>query len=536
MNAADHIPALLRPLSGQVSLVEGHGGAESALHALRDALARTDSVKTLRVRPGRAVFEVKTTSGEFIVKAYEPGFMGKMSPARFCESGAEWRALELAARRSIPTATGLALLSAKARPAVNYVVTQRIAGAAELEAYLERESDRLRDDARLQRKVVEGFAGLVAGLHKAGLLHRDLHLRNILISPPRRGEDAQFYVVDLDEADFTGPMPPLADRVANLAMLSLCFPMVSQATRRRFYVAYCRALGESELRRETIREIEERAIAREFELNTVRVATCTEPSSAIARVARGDTLLLIFRRASNADLEQLESPLAKAAPETWPQLLQDHFELRLGEGHLWKLKTPIEAVNGPPARRKLEAMWGRLLELNAIRAGAPAPLACLVQVPELAVYARLPGTLSPLMKLKDHGSLPFFEELGRMLVRLHRHGCYYLPLEPEVLAEGLNVCVDRRGRRTLVLTAPDHIFRGTPTALGQQAVASLGRVARAVSAQAGERAMKEMIWSYSRVLRLNHFDTGALLDEAKRIPTGNTLVMTRGIERSRIAR
>jgi hypothetical protein len=84
------------------------------------------------------------------------------------------------------------------------------------------------------------------------------------------------------------------------------------------------------------------------------------------------------------------------------------------------------------------------------------------------------------------------------------------------------------------LTAPDHIFRGSPTTLGPQAVASLGRVGRTVREFAGERPMKELIWSYARVLRLNHWDTEALMDEAKRIPTGNTLVMTRGIEKSRL--
>lgn len=536
MNAADYIPALLRPLSGQVSLVAGQPGAEQLLHAIRDTLTRADGVRTIRVRPGRAVFELKTAEGEFIVKAYEAGFMSRMSPGRFCASGNEWRALALAAKRGIATSRAVGLFSARGKPAVNYVITGRIAGATELEHYLERESDRLRDDARLQRMVVEGLGQFIATLHKAGLLHRDLHLRNILVSPPRRGEPVHFHVIDLDEADFATPVPSLADRRANLASLSLCLPSVPQPARRRFLAAYSEAMGDNEPLRAAVRDIEYLATVKQFELNTVRIATCSEPSSAIARVQRGETLLLIYRRASNADLEQLESPLAKAEPATWPALLQDHFELRLGEGHLWKLKSPIESGQTPHTRRKLEAMWGRLLELNAIRVSAPAPLACLVQAPEMCVYGRLPGTMTPLVKLKEHGNYMFFEELGRLLVRLHRHGCYYLPLEPEVIAEGFNVCVDRRGRRTLVLTAPDHIFRGSPTALGQQAVASLGRVARSIGACTGERAMKEMLWSYARVLRLNHMDSAALLDEAKRIPTGNTLVVTRGIERSQLHR
>ena len=102
-----------------------------------------------------------------------------------------------------------------------------------------------------------------------------------------------------------------------------------------------------------------------------------------------------------------------------------------------------------------------------------------------------------------------------------------------MLAEGFSVASKRRGGRQLVLTAPDHIFRGSPTTLGPQAVASLGRVGRTMLEFAGERQMKELVWSYARVMRLNFNDTDALLDEARRVPTGNTLVMTRGIERSR---
>jgi hypothetical protein len=254
----------------------------------------------------------------------------------------------------------------------------------------------------------------------------------------------------------------------------------------------------------------------------------------MARVQRPGALLLIYRRASNVDLQQLERPLAKAEPAAWADLLHQHFELRLGEGQVWKLKSPIDSVDEPASRRKLEALWGRLLELNAIRAPAPAPLACLLHPPTMSLFARLPGTLSPLFERKSQDVLEIYERLGRELVRMHRFGCFFLPLETETLAEGFGVAAKRRGGLELVLTAPDHIFRGSPTLLGPQAVASLGRVGRTVMEFAGDRAMKEVIWSYARVLRLGLFDTNALLDEARRVPTGNTLVMTRGIERSRL--
>ena len=128
--------------------------------------------------------------------------------------------------------------------------------------------------------------------------------------------------------------------------------------------------------------------------------------------------------------------------------------------------------------------------------------------------------MTPLVKLKDHAAHSF-----ETRARAHAPGGHsWLPLETATLAEGLSVASARRGARTVMLTAPDQIFRGSPTALGPQAVASLGRVGRTLLEHSGERQMKELVWSYARVLRLNHFDTSALLNEARRVPTGNTLV------------
>ena len=100
----------------------------------------------------------------------------------------------------------------------------------------------------------------------------------------------------------------------------------------------------------------------------------------------------------------------------------------------------------------------------------------------------------------------------------------------------LNVAILPGGAREFVLTGPDQLFRGTPSQLGTQAVASLGRVARALGEGMGERATKELVWAYARALFLNPFDTQMLMEEAARVPTGRTLVMTRGIEKSRLAR
>jgi hypothetical protein len=536
MENGEKLPPLLRPLRGECAVVEARDGGEAALSAIREELARPEptGLRTLRVRPGRAIYELKTGAGDYIIKAFEPGFMARVSLMRFCPSGREWKSIEHARAKGIATSEALGLFSAKGRPGAHYLVLERVPGAVELDAYLERERDRLRTDVRLQRAVVNGFAGFIASLHKGGLLHHDLHLRNILVRPPRAGAPPEFFVLDLAEEDFVAGVPAEAHRRQNLVYLSLCFLDAPAAARRRFLREYRRAMGDEGEERDVAHDLELLANQKQFDLNTVRIATSSEASSAIARVQRPGTLLLIYRKASNADLEQLERPLAKAGTADWGDLLHAHFELRFGEGQVWKLKSPIDSIDEPATRRKLEALWGRLLELNAIQAPAPSPLACLLQPPMMSVFARIPGALTPLVTHKGHDSLALFETLGRRLVRLHRFGCFFLPLEPAQLAEGLSVASKRRGGREVLLTAPDQIFRGSPTTLGPQAVASLGRVGRTVLHLAGERQMKELVWSYARVLHLNLFDTNALLDEARRVPTGNTLVMTRGIERSRL--
>lgn len=534
MASPDLIPALLQPLRGECSVVQGVSGAEAAIHAIRDALAATDSYRTLRIRPGRAIYEFKTREGEFVVKAFETSFMSRMSPMRFCQAGREWRSIDSAVKKGVPTSQAIGLFSARGKPGVNYLVLERVPGAADFDAYLERERERLLDNPSLLHSLVGTFAQFIAGLHKGGLVHHDLHLRNVLIRPPRGGSPAEFFIIDLADEDFLPGQPGELQRRQNLVYLSLCFLDAPATVRRRFLRDYRRFMADPPIDRELVHDIEGQASQKQFDLNTVRIATCGEASSGIARVQRPDTLLLIYRRASNADLEQLERPLAKSETEAWGDLLFSHFELRFGEGQVWKLKSPIDSLDEPATRRKLEALWGRMLELNAIHAAAPSPLACLLKPPQMSVYARIPGTLSPLVKRKDHDSLDLFEELGRQLVRLHRFGLFFLPLEPETLVEGFSVGSKRRGGRQLVLTAPDHVFRGSPTTLGPQAVASLGRVGRTMLEFAGERQMKEVVWSYARVMRLNLTDTQALLDEARRVPTGNTLVMTRGIERSRL--
>ena len=164
MNAVDTIPALLKPLRGECAVVQGVSGAEAAIHSIRESLNGKDSFRTLRVRPGRAIYEFKTREGEFLVKAFETSFMTRMSPLRFCQSGREWKSIESAERLGLPTSKAIGLFSARGKPGVNYLVIERVSGAIEFEAYIDRERERLATSVPLQHGLVSSFAKFIAFL------------------------------------------------------------------------------------------------------------------------------------------------------------------------------------------------------------------------------------------------------------------------------------------------------------------------------------------------------------------------------------
>lgn len=74
------------------------------------------------------------------------------------------------------------------------------------------------DDGPTRRRSLRQVGSAIRRLHDAGVEHRDLQLRNILV---RKGEPPEIVVVDLDRARFhaRGTMPP-SRRAANLGRLA----------------------------------------------------------------------------------------------------------------------------------------------------------------------------------------------------------------------------------------------------------------------------------------------------------------------------
>lgn len=113
-----------------------------------------------------------------------------------------------------------------------YLATQFIRNSEPLAQILRRNPSAL-DDA-----LIRSVAELVARVHKAGFLHHDLHLGNIL-----RDGDGRLYLVDLHRLEIK---PSLSDGeiIRNLAFLDFSFSRVTDLARRKaFHAAYNAASG-----------------------------------------------------------------------------------------------------------------------------------------------------------------------------------------------------------------------------------------------------------------------------------------------------
>ena len=126
---------------------------------------------------------------------------------------------EWARRQGIPTVQ--ALLLRVVRAGFGFwradLATRELAGAVDLDAYLRsRRAPSGRGTGRVDPEIVRAVARLLSAMHRAGLVHADLNLKNILIEEANGVPLAR--VIDLDRARVMDRMPGRF-RAANLLRL-----------------------------------------------------------------------------------------------------------------------------------------------------------------------------------------------------------------------------------------------------------------------------------------------------------------------------
>lgn len=152
---------------------------------------------------GRAIYHVRLPGLDLYVKHFR-----SMTPVgrlhqlvRRGRAEKEFHLAHLLQERGVDTITPIALGERRERGALieSYLLTEAIPGGLTLFELIERcvLQGRLAFPPTLRFRFALELARLAATIHDAGIEHRDLHERNIIVQPV--GDDYRFYLLDLHE-------------------------------------------------------------------------------------------------------------------------------------------------------------------------------------------------------------------------------------------------------------------------------------------------------------------------------------------------
>ena len=184
-----------------------------------------------------------------VVRHYERGGLVRhllgdfyFGPTRFFQ---EARVSEWAKDHSVPTAQVLAVRSERKGLFLHRgdLITREIEGSEDMDRYL-RAVQRNENPGTYRRKeVIRSVALLLQRMHRAGLYHADLNLKNIVIQTTEEGVNS--YVIDLDRAKVIQPLNSRM-RIRNLVRLyrsvdkqGYLEQLVGVRDLMRFVRAYC---------------------------------------------------------------------------------------------------------------------------------------------------------------------------------------------------------------------------------------------------------------------------------------------------------
>lgn len=192
---------------GRMLLVRGDMEADLAV----ERLTREESPDTAGRLEGRGALGVLRLAdgGEALVRRYRHGgaLRALTGDCFFTWPPRPFRELALtheARRRGVPAAEPLAaLVETFAGPFYRgWLVTRRLADARDFWAVAQTENF-----AAEKASWLRAAARAVRAMHRCGIDHRDLNLKNILLR--READGALAYIIDFDKSRlFSGPVPP----------------------------------------------------------------------------------------------------------------------------------------------------------------------------------------------------------------------------------------------------------------------------------------------------------------------------------------
>lgn len=200
--------------------------------------------------PGRTIYRVRLGGLDFHLKHFRPVGVWESVRQAFRQlmgknrARKEFRFAQVLFEKGIPSITPLALGERRRFGLVleSFLFTETIAGSTLFDLV---ESDGNRGPERPSSKrfpLTRQLARLAADLHAAGIEHRDLHERNLVVGRLGNGS-FQFHLVDLHEVRTHVRMDWRTTR-RELARMGRYFTLrTSRADRWRFFREYARCLG-----------------------------------------------------------------------------------------------------------------------------------------------------------------------------------------------------------------------------------------------------------------------------------------------------
>jgi tRNA A-37 threonylcarbamoyl transferase component Bud32 len=156
-----------------------------------------------------------------------------------------WHALA-AAQRLVPTVVPLAVGEGGAGllPGESFLITRSLEDTEPLNQFLATTLSSLAPNRRslIRQRLARELGRMIARMHDAGMVHRDLHAGNLLVR--LEAEDVpRLFVIDLHAVAFGSALTWRASR-ANLVILNRWFVLcAARSDRLRFWRAYCAERG-----------------------------------------------------------------------------------------------------------------------------------------------------------------------------------------------------------------------------------------------------------------------------------------------------
>jgi tRNA A-37 threonylcarbamoyl transferase component Bud32 len=203
------------------------------------------AARVIKHGPHRSVYRVVLPGLDFYVKHFRlmDARTWLRQTIRPSKARMEYERTTAVAERGVSTVQALGLGEADnlALPGESYLLTQSVVGALPLSQFIVETLPRWRISTRSSHRIqlATDLGHFMALVHRAGILHRDLHAGNILVQC--RDDGLRLYLIDLHAVELGSDLP-WPTRRDNLVIFDRWFSLFTDRTdRRRFWGAYISA-------------------------------------------------------------------------------------------------------------------------------------------------------------------------------------------------------------------------------------------------------------------------------------------------------